>query len=126
MDLYMVELGVRDWRAAAAWYQEVLGLRLLLQAEQDGFVLFQAGSTRIALKQTRAVATEDSGSGTGTLLVFTVSDLDAELARLAGLGVKPEAPPRASMEGYRRAIFRDPEGHRFSFFEWTHELKKPP
>jgi predicted enzyme related to lactoylglutathione lyase len=126
MDLYMVELAATDWRAAAAWYKEVFGLKPLYWAEEDGFVLFQAGPVRLALKQARAVCQEDTATGTGTLLVFTVSSLDAELARLAGLGVIPELPPQTSPEGYRRAIFRDPEGHRLCLFEWTHETRSLP
>lgn len=116
MNLYMVELAVGDWVRAVAWYRDVLGLKVEMAMEKDQFALLQAGQGRVALKQ----ATQASPpTQTGAMLVFEVEDVAAEVERLTALGVKPEAPMRSSAEGYRRAIFRDPDGCRVCLFDWN-------
>lgn len=115
MNLYMIELSVADWPLAVAWYRDTLGLKLLNHSETDRFALFEAGATRLALKQME----KDTPNGTGVLLAFEVSNLDAELNRLAGLGIVSESPVKISPEGYRQAIIRDPDGYRLCLFEWT-------
>jgi catechol 2,3-dioxygenase-like lactoylglutathione lyase family enzyme len=108
--LSFVELSVRDWPGSVAWYRDVLGLGVLLRDEAGAFALLAAGPARLALKQ-------GDPCPAGVLLAFEVGDLDAWLARLAGLGVWPEGPVKSSAEGYRRARLRDPDGHAVSLFE---------
>lgn len=107
MRLSFVELRVSDWHASVAWYRDVLGLALLMRAEDDRFALFDAGGGRVALK----AGPPRPG---GCLLAFEVDDLDVWLARLAG-GI---GPPETSHEGYRRARLLDPDGHEIRLFEW--------
>ncbi len=129
MNLYMVELAVNDWPAAVAWYRDVLGLKVLMRVEEDRFALLQnvaqdvaqAGETRLALKQ----APEPGGQpvaqtprGQGVLLTFEVPDLPAAVALLRERGVSPETPIQSTHEGYRRALFRDPDGYRLCLFDW--------
>lgn len=114
--LYLVELTVADWPAAVAWYQDTLGLPVLLMAEMDHFALLQAGNGRVALKAGRP----EPGT---TLLTFEVDNLVAELERLAARGLVPEAPLKTSPEGYRRAIIRDPDGYRICLFDWEGRSK---
>jgi len=109
--LHFVQLAVADWPAAVAWYGDVLGLRPALRDDAGRFALFDAGGCRVALKQ----GAPEPGAA---LLAFEVDDLPAALARLAGLGVVPEAPPQTSPEGYRRALLRDPDGYRLCLFDW--------
>jgi predicted enzyme related to lactoylglutathione lyase len=109
--LYFVELTVSDWSAAARWYHDVLGLQVLLQVEADRFALLGAGPARVALK----AGVPSPGT---VLLTFVVDDLPAELDRLAAFGVHPTAPPKASPEGYRRALFCDPDGYPLCLFDW--------
>lgn len=111
MTLFMVELRVPDWPTAVAWYADVLGLGVVLRDEAARFALLGADGGRLALKEGPA----EAGSVT---LHFEVADLDAELARLAGRGIVPESPAKASPEGYRRAFVRDPAGHRVGLFAW--------
>jgi predicted enzyme related to lactoylglutathione lyase len=109
--LYLVELTVSDWPASVAWYGAVLGWELVRKDDAGRFALFQGGPTRLALKEGVA------RPGT-VLLTFEVGGLAAHLERLARLGVVPEGPVKASPEGYRRALLRDPDGYRLSLFEW--------
>jgi catechol 2,3-dioxygenase-like lactoylglutathione lyase family enzyme len=110
-DLSFVELTVADWPAAVAWYRDTLGLELVLRVDADRFALLRAGSGRVALKAGLPLP----GS---VLLSFEVDDLPRELERLAELGVCPEEPLKASSEGYRRVILRDPDGYRLCLYDW--------
>jgi catechol 2,3-dioxygenase-like lactoylglutathione lyase family enzyme len=109
--LYMVELIVADWSRSLRWYCDVLGLQPALSVEADRFALFETEGLRLALKEGEA----RPGS---VRLTFEVDDLAAQLARLAALGVVLEGEVKVSREGYRRALFRDPDGHGLSLFEW--------
>jgi catechol 2,3-dioxygenase-like lactoylglutathione lyase family enzyme len=113
MTLHMVELTVADVARSVAWYRDVLGLTVELTDEPNGFVLFtRKAASGLAIKRgTPPVAG-------GVRLHFLVSDLTAELARLAALGIHPESDLKTSPEGYRRAAFRDPDGYAITLFEW--------
>lgn len=111
----MTELAVADFAAAVGWYRDVIGLTLDFRDDATAFALFSGG---IALK--RGVPVPG-----GVKLHFRVPDLDAELARLAAAGVEPESPAKASPEGYRRAIFRDPDGYAVVLFEWLTRKVNP-
>jgi catechol 2,3-dioxygenase-like lactoylglutathione lyase family enzyme len=108
-ELSFVELAVGDWPAAVAWYRDVLGLPVLLLDEAGRFALLGGDGGRLALKAGRA----QPGS---VRLAFRVDDLAAELTRLAACGVTTEGPPKASAEGYTRALLRDPEGYQLCLF----------
>jgi catechol 2,3-dioxygenase-like lactoylglutathione lyase family enzyme len=109
--LYMVELIVADWSRSLRWYCEVLGLQPALTVEADRFAMFETDGLRLALKEGEVRV--------GSIhLTFKVDALDAQLARLATLGVKPEGDVKQSPEGYRRVLLRDPDGHLLSLFEW--------
>lgn len=114
-DLFLVELAVSDFARSVAWYRDALGLAVALLDEPKRFaILRSAGGGRLAVK---------GGSGSpnpdAVRLHFFQPDLDAALARLAGLGIAPDAPPAVSHEGYRSATVRDPDGHRVYLFEWV-------
>ena len=117
-ELSFVELTVSDWPAALAWYRDVLGLEVLLCDGAKRFALLRAGAGRLTLK----AGNPEPGS---VLLTFEVDDLSAELRRLALRGVSPEAAVKESPEGYRRALIRDPDGHRLALFEWTRAGARP-
>ena len=119
MDLYLVELAVADWPASVAWYRDRLGLSVVLLDEPNRYALLAAGPARVALKRGPA-------RPGGTVLTFHVRDLDAELSRLAVLGVVSLGPVKASPEGYRVARFSDPDGHQLSVFEWVNSTPDAP
>src|SRR5262245_18037536 len=109
-NLAFVELQVADWPAALAWDRDVLGLPVVLRVKADRFALLKAGPGQLALRAGRP----QPGS---VLLAFEVEDLPAALEHLARLGVQPEAPLKASPEGYRRALLRDPDGYRLCLYD---------
>ena len=111
MTLFMVELTVPDLAASAAWYSTVIGLSVKLTDDANGFVLLEGKSGRLSLKR------GDPNPG-GVRLHFEVANLDREIARLEGADVRPASPAKASAEGYRRAVYLDPDGYEIGLFEW--------
>src|SRR4051794_37683052 len=86
-ELFMTELRVVDWPLAVGWYEAALGLSPLLVDEGRRFALLAAGSARLALK-----GAGGEGPVSGVRLVFLVTDVDAEHARLSALGVEATPP----------------------------------
>jgi catechol 2,3-dioxygenase-like lactoylglutathione lyase family enzyme len=109
--LYMVELIVADWLASVAWYRDLLGLAPVLSDAVKQFALFEIGGGRLALK----AGVPQPGNGQ---LAFEVEGLPGLLHRLAERHVASEGPIQDSPESYRRAVIRDPDGHRLCLFEW--------
>lgn len=57
------------------------------------------------------------GTGYGHI-ALSITGLDAELQRLAGVGIHPEKPPYASRPGGSRICFvRDPDDYRIEMIE---------
>jgi catechol 2,3-dioxygenase-like lactoylglutathione lyase family enzyme len=111
---FMTELSVANWSGTLRWYVDVLGLRVVFRDEPNGFALLAAGPARLALKR----ATGQLGGSERIRLVFHVDDVDAEHARLVGLGVKASYPADHPREPYREVRLNDPEGVAITLFSW--------
>jgi len=112
--LFLIELTVADFQASVTWYRDVLVLPLLLRKDAEHFAMFEAGSTRLALKG----GTPQPGS---VLLTFEVKDLAGQVEQLRARGAIIEGTIKVSPEGYRRVRLRDPDGYALSLFEWLRE-----
>ena len=112
MTLFMVEFTVRDLAASAAWYSTVIGLSVKLVDDANGFILLEGAAGRISLKR------GEPRPG-GVRLHFEVADLNLEIARLEAAGLRPASPAKSSAEGYRRAVYLDPDGYEIGLFEWV-------
>ena len=108
----MAEVAAADPAGSVRWYRDVLGLPVLMADPATGFALFGGEGGRLAVRA-------GVPSPGGVALHVEVPDLAAELSRLAGLGVAPDGPVKASAEGYRRAVVRDPDGYAVVLFEWV-------
>jgi predicted enzyme related to lactoylglutathione lyase len=113
LELFMIEIRLADWAASSRWYVEVFGLRVLLVDEARRFLLLGAGSCRVALKAGSAFSDRRA-----VRLIFQVPDVDAERARLLGLGVAVSEPTESD-EGYREVRLTDPEGTPIHLFSWV-------
>ncbi len=111
--LFLVEIRVRDWNHAIAWYRDVLGLSLVWLDEGNRFALLDAGPARLALK-----GSESPGGREAVDLLFQVDDLDAERRRLAEWGVVVPEPIENREERYREIRLADPEGTPIRLFAW--------
>lgn len=106
-----VILYVSDLDASVAFYRDILGFE---HAFTDaGYAEFRTGETRFAVYERRRaewLTGHTVGPGAAGEIVVTVDDVDAETARLAGLGVTALAPPTDRSWGHRTAHFADPDG----------------
>ncbi len=108
-----------DIEPMTAWYRDGLGLRLMTSTEQSA--VFDTGPCILVL-----IGRHDNGPGanppvTGwernqVLFTFSVTDMDATLAELAGRGVTPVHVAPVVIDGndapkWRVAQLMDPEGN---------------
>ncbi len=111
MKIAYVNVFVTDLERALAFYQGALGLRLEHADGEHGYASFAAGPVRLGL----AVAGSEQSALTGrhTGVGLDVDDLEAEHARLVGLGVRFTMPPAVQPWGGFMALFEDPDGNVF-------------
>lgn len=107
-------IAAREPAALADWYCATLGFRAISDngKERPTRLLAGGGGGMIEMMpddETPPVARELFDRGISHLAI-RVSDLDAALTRLRGLGVEVAAPVAAAGGG-RVATFRDPEGN---------------
>jgi predicted enzyme related to lactoylglutathione lyase len=111
--LFSVELRTARWEELVSWYRQVLGLQVLVRVVDDGYALFAAGDTRLAILS-RPTAGPPSGRWS---LGFEVTDLDAIHTRLTAAQTET-TPPRTHPEGFREIVTSDPDGNRIRLFTW--------
>ncbi|CAG7646240.1 VOC family protein [Paenibacillus allorhizosphaerae] len=113
---------VNDMDASVKFYTEVIGLQLVNRAKladgvELGFLSFP-GSADIELELIGRGSDGLSDSGKVHHIAFTVSDIEAEVERLKGLGVRMmDETPRVILNGVKIAFFYGPDGERLEFFQ---------
>ena len=111
--LFSVELLTSQWEHMVQWYRNVLGLRVLVRVVDDGYALFEAGDTRVAI-----LSRENAGAASGRWsLGFEVIDLEATHARLRAADADV-VEPKTHPEGFRELVTDDPDGNRLRLFAW--------
>lgn len=99
-------LRVRDFHAARAWYERLLG---------DPTFFPYAREAVWTLAEERSVYVVESANGAGSSVVTVfVDDLDAQMAAIAARGLEPVEIETYS-NGVRKALYRDPDGNEFGF-----------
>jgi len=111
----VAQLGTADMRAARAFYVDRLGLPLMM--DLDEIIVCQATDRSALIVYSRP----GHRAPDNTVASFLVSDLEAEVAELRGIGVSFEEYDMpgirtldgiASMhDGNRAAWFKDPDGN---------------
>jgi len=108
---------IKDAERARAFYGETLGLEIGSKASSGAWTEFDLpGGGCLALFKTTEL---EPSSNSGGSVALEVSDLDAEKARLKGLGVKFKADLIESPV-CRMAVILDSEGNSIIL----HELRK--
>ena len=121
MELVHTCYRITDPERSVAFY-EALGFekRRELPIRDEAINIFMGlpgDGDRLELTYNFGVDSYDVGTGYGHVAV-AVDDIDATLARLAGLGIDPERPPYTVREGGSRLTFvRDPDGYRIELIE---------
>ncbi|MET7965374.1 VOC family protein [Micromonospora sp. NPDC005305] len=98
---------VRDYRAAAAWYERLLGAPPSF-LPNDTEAVWELAEHRYVYIEVRP-----GHAGHAMHTVF-VDDFDARLAQIADRGLTP-AERETYDNGVRKAIFRDPDGNEIGF-----------
>lgn len=108
-----VMIYVNDLDRAAKWYQSMLGFRVMFLASPHyGSLMHDGMKFRLDLHP-------DGGKGrvgTGPQTYFVTDDIDGEVKRLRGAGVKVD-DPRSESGSPRFAGFRDSEGNELGLTE---------
>ncbi|MEW2328150.1 VOC family protein [Micromonospora chersina] len=100
-------LPVRDYRAAAAWYERLLGVPPSF-LPNDTEAVWELAEHRYLFIEVRP---DHAGHAMHTVFV---DDFDARLAQIAERGLTP-AERETYDNGVRKAIFRDPDGNEIGF-----------
>jgi len=107
-----IMLGVRDLPQALAFYQEQLGLKLIMREPQ--LALFQCGTVMLGLSRGHV---HGAPSVTGaTEVVFQVETVRAAHRDLTSKGVSFTSEPHQVTPTDWVAHFRDVDGHLLSIF----------
>ncbi len=111
--LAIVELRVRDWQKAVAWFRNHFHLSLKMEHASEEYGLLEAGNVQLAFKGDLQVVV-----GNQVQLQWEVADLPECLTELVAAGVSIIKPMKTSDEGYRRIVVEGPEGLELHLFDW--------
>jgi catechol 2,3-dioxygenase-like lactoylglutathione lyase family enzyme len=100
-------ISVKDYAAALAWYERLLGSPPTFVASDTEAVW--------ELAEHRSLAVEERPEHAGHALhTIFVDDFDAVVAEIAGRGLEPTTRETYS-NGVRKATYRDPDGNEIGF-----------
>ncbi|MBX3675363.1 MAG: VOC family protein [Burkholderiales bacterium] len=111
MRISYVNVFVNDLPGAIAFYRDKLGLPLQFSSPEHGYASFSAGGIRLGVAVAGAEQAQLVGRHSG--IGFDVPDLEAEHARLSGLGVRFTMPPTQQPWGGFMAMISDADGNVF-------------
>jgi len=107
-----VMLGVRDVAQAIEFYQQKLGLKVIMQ--EPSLALLDCGGVMLGLSRGHVnLAPHVAGA---TEVVFAVDNVRGTQKALAGKGVTFMSEPRQATPTDWVAHFKDPDGHMLSIF----------
>lgn len=105
-------IAVRDYAAAAAWYEQLFGAAPAFYPNGREAVWELAGYRWVYIE----VRPEHAGHARHTILV---DDLDRRVAQIAARGLQP-ALQETYDNGVRKITYRDPEGNEIGFGSVPH------
>ena len=100
-------ISVKDYAAALAWYERLLGSPPTFVASDTEAVWELAEHRSLAIEE----RPEHAGHALHTIFV---DDFDAVVAEIAGRGLEPTTRETYS-NGVRKATYRDPDGNEIGF-----------
>jgi catechol 2,3-dioxygenase-like lactoylglutathione lyase family enzyme len=105
-----------DMKRSIAWYQDVLGFKLLYQVDEIGWCELQTevagGRVNVGFSQV-----EKPKGGGGPVPTFGVKDIAKARAMLEAKKVKFDGPTREYPGMVKLATFFDPDGHALMLFQ---------
>ena len=117
-------LFVRDVRASAAWYRELLGATT--DHDRDDFDRVVSGDEVLVMlhrwdhaEHGMPARPPGQQAGLGLMVWITVPDLDRIHVRAQSMGSDIVSEPhRNPLAGWREFTLRDPDGYRIAFVAW--------
>jgi catechol 2,3-dioxygenase-like lactoylglutathione lyase family enzyme len=105
-----------DMKRSIAWYQDVLGFKLLYQVEEIGWCELSTevagGRVNVGFSQV-----EKPRVGAGPVPTFGVKDIAKARAQLEAKKVKFDGPTKEYPGMVKLATFFDPDGHALMLFQ---------
>ncbi|MFN0148227.1 MAG: VOC family protein [Dehalococcoidia bacterium] len=112
--LAYVNVFVKDFDAAVAFYRDTLGLPQRMADPAFGFATFALGELTLGVARVEETEVRQGGlAGRHTGIGLAVTDLDAAHAELVARGVAFTMPPTKQAWGGYMALLSDPEGNIF-------------
>jgi len=107
-------ISVTNLDAAIAWYQDVLGMRMLYRVDEIAWCEFESPVARvnIGLSQVEAVP-----QGGGATLTFGVTDIDVARGVLDAAGVRQDGPVQEIPGMVKLLTFYDPDGNALMLYQ---------
>src|SRR3954471_1076925 len=99
-------LRVRDFRAARAWYERLLGEPTFLPHDTEAVWTLADGRSVYMVEHAE-------GAGHSVVTIF-VDDLDAQVAAIDARGLEPDRRDTYS-NGVRKVTYLDPDGNEIGF-----------
>ncbi len=107
-------LNVIDLKRSIAWYQDVLGFKLLYQVDEMGWCEM---ATEVARVNVGLSQVEKAGGKGGATLTFGVADIDAARKIAESKGVRFDGATQTIEGMVRLATFFDPDGNALMFYQ---------
>ena len=107
-------LGVKDLKTSLAWYQDVLGFRLLYHLEDLGWCELATEIKGVNLGLSQVERPEVKG---GATLTFGVKDIDAARRLLEEKSVRFDGPTQTIQDMVKLATFYDPDGNKLMLYQ---------
>ena len=99
-------LRVRDFKAARAWYEQLLGEPTFSPHATEAV-------WTLAEDRSVYVVGHAAGAGSSVVTIF-LDDLDAHVAAIAARGLEPDERETYA-NGVRKVVYRDPDGNEIGF-----------
>jgi catechol 2,3-dioxygenase-like lactoylglutathione lyase family enzyme len=111
-----ISIQCKDRKKSLAWYQDILGFKLLYEVEEIGWCELQTevagGRVNIGLSQVETLK-----SGAGPVPTFGVKDIDAARKKLEAKDVRFDGKTREYPGMVKLATFFDPDGTALMLYQ---------
>lgn len=107
-------IGVKDLAASMAWYQDVLGFKVLYKVDEIGWGELASPVPRVNVGLSQR---EKLVQGGGAVLTWGVRDIDAARKALESQKVRFDGPTQEIPGMVRLATFFDPDGNALMLYQ---------